>query len=99
MNILRESNSVLRDEKNRAIDEKEAAAKTIKELEQKIVSSRDDFKSKFDQKSAEYRAKDNELNEMKVQNHKLNQQVQLLETEKTSLSKQSEQSKVTNLIL
>ena len=36
MNILRESNSVLRDEKNRAIDEKEAAAKTIKELELKI---------------------------------------------------------------
>ena len=36
MNILRESNSVLRDEKTRAIDEKEAANKTIKELELKI---------------------------------------------------------------
>ena len=35
MNILRESNSVLRDEKTRAIDEKEAANKTIKELELK----------------------------------------------------------------
>merc|ERR1712062_248359 len=48
------------------------------------MGSRDDFKSKFDQKSAEFRAKDN----------KLQQQITALESEKSSLSKQSEQSKL-----
>merc|ERR1712142_911253 len=142
MNILRESNSVLRDEKTRALDEKENANKTIKDLQleieplrrkenefseelkkkdaekkaiedtitklkasheeqikkisssrvaadqvKKIVASRDDFKKKFDEKAAEARAKENELNDLRQKENKAQQQVQSLSTELANLVK------------
>ena len=159
MNILRESNSVLRDEKIRALEEKESANKIIKDLEleieplrrkenefseelkkkdaekkaveesmtklkatheeqvlqafviktlanifffkikkisasrvaadqvKKIVAARDDFKKKFDEKAAEYRAKENELNDLRLKENKAQQQIQALELEKSNLIK------------
>merc|ERR1711892_343984 len=121
MNILRESNSVLRDEKMRAVDERDNGIKRIKDLElkleplvrrenefkqeqtknetehkkqleeqtkaktvaeeevkklkattvpsdqvKKIISVRDEFKQKFDAKSAETRQKEAELTDIRI---------------------------------
>merc|ERR1712168_1072186 len=138
---------VLRDEKIRALEEKESANKTIKDLQleieplrrkenefseelkkkdaekkaveetmtklkatheeqikkisasrvaadqvKKIVAARDDFKKKFDEKAAEYRAKENELSDLRQKESRAQQQIQALELEKSNFIKNKTES-------
>ena len=58
MNILRESNSVLRDEKQRASDERDAGNRKIKELELKLeplVRRENEFKEQQAKKDMEHK--------------------------------------------
>ena len=69
MNILRESNSVLRDEKIRALDEKENANKKIKDLELEIEPLRrkeNEFSEELKKKDAEKKAVEETLTKLKA---------------------------------
>ena len=58
MNILRESNSVLRDEKQRASDERDAGNRKIKELELKLeplVRRENEFKEQQAKKDMDHK--------------------------------------------
>ena len=69
MNILRESNSVLRDEKTRALDEKENANKTIKDLQLEIEPLRrkeNEFSEELKKKDAEKKAIEDTITKLKA---------------------------------
>ena len=55
MNILRESNSVLRDETQRASEERDAGNRKIRELELKLVRREDEFKEQLAKKDMEHK--------------------------------------------
>ena len=69
MNILRESNSVLRDEKIRALEEKESANKIIKDLELEIEPLRrkeNEFSEELKKKDAEKKAVEESMTKLKA---------------------------------
>ena len=69
MNILRESNSVLRDEKIRALEEKESANKTIKDLQLEIEPLRrkeNEFSEELKKKDAEKKAVEESMTKLKA---------------------------------
>ena len=69
MNILRESNTVLRDEKQRATDERDSGAKKIRELElrlEPLIRRENEFTEQLAKKDAEQKRALEEANKIKV---------------------------------
>ena len=82
MNILRESNSVLRDEKIRALEEKESANKTIKDLQLEIEPLRrkeNEFSEELKKKDAEKKAVEESMTKLKATHEEQVREINILE--------------------